>query len=263
MIGIGLLAGLGFYVSRPKPQAVPPAETVAEGVSSATSNEAQAVKPIAARRDQPPPLREPHRVAKPSEVAASGSIPAIDASVLTHLVDVLVSPQASHQQKQEAWKQLRDAGKLDLAIADLEKRVASDPHVAEYPAALGNAYLQKCGLIKDVREQGILAMQADKLFDTALSLDPLNWDARFTKAVAMSYWPPMLNKGEEVIQHFQTLIQEQETQTPQPHFAQTYAWLGDQYQKAGQSDNAKAVWQRGAALFPADERLRTKLNPKP
>ena len=125
------------------------------------------------------------------------------------------------------------------------------------------AYLQKCGTIQDVREQGILAMQADKMFDTALSLDPSNWEARFMKAVAMSYWPPMLNKGDEVIQHFQTLIQQQETQTPQPQFAETYAWLGDQYQKAGRADDAKAVWQRGAALFPADEKLRTKLASAP
>jgi cytochrome c-type biogenesis protein CcmH/NrfG len=114
-----------------------------------------------------------------------------------------------------------------------------------------------------VREQGILAMQADKLFDSALSLDSSNWEARFIKAVAMSYWPPMLNKGDEVIQHFQTLIQQQETQAQQPHFAETYAWLGDQYQKAGRADDARAVWQRGAVLFPADEKLRTKLASTP
>ena len=156
-----------------------------------------------------------------------------------------------------------EAGKLDQAIAELEKRTASDTNNADCPAALGHAYLLKCGTIQDVREQGILAMQADKLFDTALSLDPSNWDARFIKAVAMSYWPPNLNKGEEVIQHFQTLIQQQETQTPQPQFADTYAWLGDQYQKAGRADDAKATWQRGATLFPADEKLRTKLASKP
>ena len=156
-----------------------------------------------------------------------------------------------------------EAGKLDQAIAELEQRTANDPRSAENPAALGHAYLQKCGTIQDVREQGILAMQADKMFDTALGLDASNWDARFMKAMAMSYWPPMLNKGDEVIQHFQTLIQQQETQTPQPQFAETYAWLGDQYQKAGRADDAKATWQRGATLFPADEKLRTKLASAP
>jgi tetratricopeptide (TPR) repeat protein len=174
-------------------------------------------------------------------------------------IDTIVSPQSSHQQRRDVWKQLREAGKLDQAIGDLEQRVATDPRSAECAAALGQAYLQKCGTIKDVREQGILAMQADKVFDTALSLDTANWEARFTKAIAMSYWPPTLNKGDEVIQHFQTLIEQQEAQTPQPEFADTYSWLGDQYQKAGRADDARAVWQRGAAMFPADEKLRNKL----
>jgi tetratricopeptide (TPR) repeat protein len=178
---------------------------------------------------------------------------------VSQAVELLASKQATYQQKREVWQQLRDAGKLDSAIAELEQRVAANPQSAEYPATLGQAYLKKCATIQDLREQGILAMQADKVFETALTLDPDNWEARFTKAVAMSYWPPMLNKGDEVIQNFQTLIQQQELQPPQPQFADTYAWLGDQYQKVGRSDDARAVWERGAALFPADEKLRIKL----
>jgi tetratricopeptide (TPR) repeat protein len=179
--------------------------------------------------------------------------------MVARIVDGLVSPQSTYQQKRDAWNQLHESGKLDQAISDLEQRVANDPRVADYPAALGQAYLKKCGTIQDMREQGILAMQADKLFDTALSLDPSNWEARFTKAVAMSYWPPMLNKSQEVMQNFQTLIEQQEAQAPQPQFADTYAWLGEQYQKAGRADDARTVWQRGASLFPSDEKLRSKL----
>ena len=185
--------------------------------------------------------------------------PDLDAAFLNQAVDLLVSTQATRQQKRDTWKQLRESGKLDQVITALEQRTTNDPRTAEYPAALGQAYLQKCGTIKDVREQGILAMQADKLFDTALTLDSSNWEARFTKAVGMSYWPPVLNKGDEVVQNLETLIQQQETQAPQPHFAETYAWLGDQYQKSGRTDDARAVWQRGATLFPADEKLREKL----
>jgi tetratricopeptide (TPR) repeat protein len=194
-----------------------------------------------------------------SNTTTSSVNPVLEASLMTRTVDTLVSPQASHDQKQDAWKYLGDAGKIDQAITELEKRTSSDPSNAVCAAVLGHAYLHKCGNIKDVREQGILAMQADKMFDTALSLDPSNWEARFIKAVAMSYWPPMLNKGDEVIQHFTTLIEQQEAQAPQPHFAETYAWLGDQYQKAGRAEDAKAVWQRGAMLFPTNEKLRTKL----
>ena len=265
VIGVGVLVvGLGWYVNRPTARAVPAEAPVAETAPAPAGGAPQPVEPVAAPLEAPaPPAEQPSVATVISRPVAASVNPALDASFLTRTVDVLVSPQASYQQKTEAWKQLREAGKLDQAIADLEQRTTNDLRSAEYPAALGHAYLQKCGTIQDVREQGILAMQADKMFDTALNLDSSNWEARFMKTVAMSYWPPMLNKGEEVMQHFQTLIQQQETQTPQPQFADSYAWLGDQYLKAGRAEDAKAVWQRGATLFPADEKLRTKLASAP
>src|ERR1039458_7234752 len=206
VIGVGVLVvGLGWYVNRPTTRAVPPEAPVAETAPAPAGGAPQAVEPVAAPLEAPaPPAGQPSVATVISRPVAASVNPALDASSLTRTVDVLVSPQASYQQKTEAWKQLRDAGKLDQAIADLEQRTTNDLRSAEYPAALGHAYLQKCGTIQDVREQGILAMQADKMFDTALNLDSSNWEARFMKAVAMSYWPPMLNKGEEVIQHFRS-----------------------------------------------------------
>ncbi len=271
LFGASLLAvaGIGWYIKAPKAPAAPRPEA-AEPATTPANDEQQPIEPlVAAQPDQAakrlvnPALQSTSRLANPAPAPSTAVNPVLDASFLSRTLDVLVSPQTTHEQKQGAWKQLRDAGKLDQAIAELEQRTADNPRSAEYPAALGQAYLQKCGTIKDLREQGILAMQADKVFDTALSLDPVNWEARFTKAVAMSYWPPMLNKGEEVVQHFQTLIQQQEAQAPQPQFAATYAWLGDQYQKSGRNDDARAVWQRGAALFPADDKLRSKLSSTP
>jgi hypothetical protein len=261
VIGVGVVVvGLGWQLNRPTTRAVSPTESVGETAPAPASDVPQVGKAVPAEPEQPAqPAGIPRAVKPTASTAATPANSVLEAAALSRTVDVLVSPQATYGQKQEAWKQLREAGKLDQVITELEQRTANDPRSADNPAALGHAYLQKCGTIQDVREQGILAMQADKQFDTALSLDPSNWEGRFMKAVAMSYWPPMLNKGEEVIQHFQTLIQQQEAQTPQPHFADTYAWLGDQYQKAGRGDDAKAAWQRGAALFPADEKLRTKL----
>ncbi len=268
VVAVTVLAGIGLYLNRPKAPPVSAPEPAAETPVAATTEEPQPAESATTSQPTPPVPVQPARTTGITSVAAStspsvasGPNPVLDASLLSRTVDVLVSPQATYLQKRDAWGQLRDSGKLDQAIADLEQRMTNEPRAAEIPASLGQAYLQKCSVIKDVREQGILAMQADKVFDTALNLDPSNWEARFTKAVALSYWPPMLNKGEEVIQHFQTLIQQQEAQTPQPQFAETYAWLGDQYQKTGRADDARAVWQRGASLFPADEKLRTKLAP--
>ncbi len=266
LLGVSVLAGLVVYIHAraPQPGATTPSAADA-GAAPAIIDESPATQARSSNQEvSAPPPQLPSGTSPATASAlpvAAAPNPALDASLVSRTVDTLVSSQAGYLQKRELWKQLRDSGRLDQAIADLEQRTTTQPRVAEFPAALGQAYLQKCATITDVREQGILAMQADKVFDTALSLDPSNWEARFTKAVALSYWPPMLNKGDEVIQHFQTLIQQQEAQTPQPQFAETYAWLGDQYQKTGRTEDARAVWQRGAALFPSDEKLRGKLAP--
>jgi len=202
-------------------------------------------------------LTEPPPTTTTVTAPASGQQPS--QPLVRQAVDTLVSPQSTFAQRQAALEELRKSGKLDLAISELEKRVAEDPRSAECPAALGRAYLQKCGTIQDVREQGILAMKADQAFDAALNLDANNWEARFTKAVAMSYWPTQMNRGLEVMQHFVTLIEQQEVQSPQPQYAQTYVWLGKEYEKYGHAAEAREIWQRGAALYPNDQELRSKL----
>jgi hypothetical protein len=256
VLGGGLLVGMGFWVARRPAVPAPVAESAGAAVAATDpGSPAPAVVVAAPARlpDRPKPaLPEP----KPAAAPRPGSL---DNATLVQMVDWLVSPRAPHEQKEAAWKRLRETGQLDQAISELEQRMASEARPAEYAAALGQGYLKKCAVLQDVREQGILAMQADKLFDAALNLDPANWEARFTKAVALSYWPASMNKGDEVIQHFRTLIQQQEAEAAQPHFAESYLWLGDQYQKAGQGDYAQTVWQRGAAWFPAHDGLKNRL----
>jgi hypothetical protein len=261
VIGISALAGFGAYWRQTRQ---------ASATSTETATETPAQTATVPDNPQPtengaPPVAQTElsavTVERPrgANVAGGEAEPALDGVNVNRTVDLLVSPLVTVGQKRETWHQLRQSGQLERVITELEQRLAQDPRAAAYPAELGQAYLQKCATLDDMREKGILAMQADKLFETALNLDPGNWEARFTKAMAMSYWPPILNKGEEVIQQFQTLIQQQEAEAPQPHFADTYAWLGDQYQKTGRGDDARAVWQRGAALFPEDSNLRKKL----
>jgi hypothetical protein len=197
----------------------------------------------------------PTGVAVPAPPAAKPS----SAASFSQPLQILVAPQSSYAQKQAAWKELRDSHQLEKAIADLEHAAAADPSVAEYSATLGQAYVQKIRTLTDYREQAMLAMKADQSFDQALSLDSSNWDARYWKALSLSYWPADLNKSPEVIDNLVTLVEQQESRAPQPHFAQAYVLLGDQYVKAGYADDAKATWQRGASKFPGNDALREKL----
>jgi tetratricopeptide (TPR) repeat protein len=194
-----------------------------------------------------------------NQASGKPSPSSVEGIAFTAAIDTMVSPHSTYAERQAALKQLQDSGRLADAAAELEQRMANDPKNALYPMALGETYLRMCAGSTDVRQQAVWAMTADVDFETALNLDPSNWDARYTKAVAMSYWPANLNKGDEVIQQFNTLITQQEQQTPQPEYAQTYEWLGKQYQKAGQADAAQQIWQRGAALYPNNPSLQSLL----
>jgi len=186
--------------------------------------------------------------------------------VSNRAIDNLVSSRSSYQERQATWKQLQDAGGLDQTIAALKAGMASHPNNAAYPAELGVAYINKLMTAKmsgNYNDIAILGMQADQSFDAALKLDPSNWEAQYYKAASMAYWPAEMNKGPEVIQRLSSLIDQQEAMPPQLQFAQIYVLLGEQYQKAGQSDSAIQTWRRGAAKFPGDPTLQKKINSPP
>lgn len=51
-------------------------------------------------------------------------------------IETSVSSQRNFDQKEAAWKQIIDAGQLDQAISELEKRAAYNPRRAEYATTL-------------------------------------------------------------------------------------------------------------------------------
>jgi len=262
-VSVGVIGGAMLYLNRQKTTPVSPAEPMAEAVPSRTMEDPPSVKAVAMQQSEPrvsataadsnqTPLLSPVlNEAKPG--TSTNSTPT---TAFRQAIDILVSPQTSFQQRQAAWKQLRDAGELDQALATLKQGATSNPASAEYPTALGEAYVYKLQTMRDFHEVSILALQADQSFNTALSLDPANWEARFFKAASLSHWPMEMNKGPEVIQQLSNLIDQQEAMPPQPQFAQTYVLLGDQYKKTGQSDYAVQTWRLGLAKFPGDSTLQ-------
>lgn len=253
-----IVAGAAYLATRQGQQTKDTPVTVIE---DAVPTETQATEPRVSReaaKEKPLSVQQPVSAgeSQPAPVKAKAPQPA----VFEQALNTLVAPQASYQEKQAAWGQLRSAGKLDQVISELEQRIAASPSVPENHAAMGQACLQKAGTIQDVREQGILGMKADQSFDAALNIDPQNWDARFWKATAMSYWPPQLGKGKEVIENCLELMKQQEVRPPEPQFAQTYVLLGDEYKKQGHQEYATQVWNRGLGLFPSNEALTQRVS---
>jgi tetratricopeptide (TPR) repeat protein len=261
--------GAIFYCNRPASSPAP-----AKSVVESTPARAAADAPVATAMVADPKPAKPQNL---DDSSPDSGVPAVpnemkpavtsNSTPFSRAMDVLVSAQSSFQEKQAAWKQLWAAGELDQAIADLKQRLADNPNDPEIPAALGEADIYKLRALRDqngdYNEISLLAIQADQNFNTALKLDPANWEAQFFKATSLSHWPPEMNKGPEVIQRLSSLIDQQEAMPPQPQFAQTYILLGEQYQQAGQPDYAVQTWKLGAARFPGDATLQKKISGTP
>jgi len=266
VVSVGMIGGATLYLNRQKTAPVSLEEPMAEATSTRTPEDTRSGKAVVVQQTEPQvsgaaadSIQTPLASPVLNEVKPDNATNSTPPTAFRQAIDILVSPQTSFQQRQAAWKQLRDAGELDQALATLKQRAADNPSSAEYPTALGEAYVYKLQTIRDFHEVSILALQADQSFNTALGIEPTNWEAKFFKAAALSRWPPEMNKGPEVIQQFSNLIDQQEAMPPQPQFAQTYLLLGDQYRKTGQHDYAVQTWRLGLAKFPGDSALQGRI----
>ena len=261
-----VIGGATLYLNRQKAASVSAPEPMTEAVPTQTPQDTRSVETVAPQQPDPQvstpvanSIQAPPVTTVLNEVKPDNSTNSTPPTAFRQVIDILVSPQTSFQQRQGAWKQLRDAGELDQALATLKQDATNNPTSAEYPTALGEAYVYKLQTIRDFHEVSILALLADQSFNKALGLDPANWEAQFFKAAALSRWPQEMNKGPEVVQQFSNLIDQQEAMPQQPQFAQTYVLLGDQYKKTGQRHYAVQTWRLGLAKFPGDSTLQGRI----
>ncbi len=173
------------------------------------------------------------------------------------LLDRLFDAATPRRDRPTLWQKVREAGLIDVAVQRMEERAREYPSSAEVQNELGAAYIQRLSTAGDL-EKGTWAMKADGAFDKALELQPDHWEARFQKAVALSFWPPITGKQTEAVKHFEILLGQQEAAQQQPHHAQTYLFLGNLYQQQGNREKAVETWKRGAAIHPQDKDLQNR-----
>jgi len=258
---VAAIAGAFIYLNQQKAPPVPaPARETAPGQVETTPQEIvsiskpEPVTPVATTTPTPATAAVP-----PSAVA--DSTPNESTNSIRKTVDALL---AARREKAAMLDQLSKQGQLEAVIAELQQRAAANPKDAKIPTTLGEAQLY---LVRTLHESnadpdqvGILAMQADQSFNTALKIDPQNWEAQFVKASTMYYWPPNDARDNDAVQRLSHLIDQQETMTQHPEFVQTYLALGKQYQKMGKSAEAIATWQLGLQKFPGDPALVKSLS---
>lgn len=153
------------------------------------------------------------------------------------------------------WKQAFAAGRMDEVVKQFEALAQASPTDTKVQMDLANAYLAYLQLDQSKWQ---LSMKADGVFDKVLALDERHWEARFSKAMSYTFWPDFLGKKKEAIQHFETLVQQQETMPVDGSQAQTYLYLGNLLE-ARDPAKAREMWQRGARRHPDNAELQKKL----
>jgi tetratricopeptide (TPR) repeat protein len=164
---------------------------------------------------------------------------------------------AGYNEIEKLWGELRAAGVMDEVVAEFERYAELHPDDPEAQVMLGNAYIQRLQSASG-SEAGAWAIKADGAYTAALELDDHNWEARFSKAVSLSFWPPIFGKQQDAIGEFETLLQQQATAVPEPGHANTYVYLGNLYQQQGNLEKARRIWADGLAAFPNDPTLLAK-----
>ncbi len=171
----------------------------------------------------------------------------------------LLAGELSDVEEQALWKRLGEQGLADEVLALFEQAVDEDPTNPDKRSDLGLAYLNRIQEVGNGPAAGVYATKADQAFDAALEYAPDHWDARFNKAVALSFWPPVFGKQSAAIEQFEHLVQQQSGLAPQGSHATTHLLLGNMYQQIGDAQAALEAWQLGASLFPDDAALAEQL----
>jgi tetratricopeptide (TPR) repeat protein len=177
------------------------------------------------------------------------------AAALSRLDD----PTLNELELQALWREYSAAGLTADLIAAFEARAEAAPNDPDAQVAAAGAYLAKIFEVGNSPEAGVWATKADQAFNRALAVDDHHWEARFEKAVSLSFWPPVFGKQGEAIRQFEILAKQQEGQPAEPRHAQTHLLLGNMYRQIGEEERARAAWQHGLELYPGNEALLGQL----
>jgi tetratricopeptide (TPR) repeat protein len=208
------------------------------------------------RRNRPDLLVE-NDSASPAEPEAFAGTRLEQAAQWLTLLD---DPGQSDEEWNAIWQKIDEAGLMKEALAILEDNVEKDPGNPETHLALAGGYFGMSVNTANDMEKGIWAVKADKTLDRALELDPMHWEARFTKAISLSLYPPVMGKQGEAMKHFEILLDQQKKLPPRASHARTYLYLGNLHMQMGNHEKAGRIWKEGLNLFPGNAELIAQLN---
>ena len=200
----------------------------------------------------------------PAESLAAGAPAADEAQLSTEdrVAEALARLEAGgldDLEWQALWREFAEEGLSDELVAVFEARAAAAPNDPDAQVAVAGAYLSKILEVGSSPEAGLWATKADQALDRALVIDDHHWDARFTKAMSLSFWPPVFGKQGEAIRQFEILVDQQADLPRDERYAQTHLLLGNMYRQIGEEEQSLAAWRHGLELYPDHLELQGQL----
>ncbi|MCR9247649.1 MAG: hypothetical protein NXI31_21700 [bacterium] len=176
----------------------------------------------------------------------------------TDWYDELRTLQASGESTAELWAQLEACDRLDEVLDVYRTAVEQAPQstAAHYELACA---AHAAAMSRPNHEQGRWWRESDSAYGDVLELDPQHWDARYEKAVKLTFWPSSYGRMPEAIQHFETLIEQQRSLPVEGRHSQVYFQLGNLHAQRGDLKEARSVWQQGLQRHPTASRLQQRL----
>jgi tetratricopeptide (TPR) repeat protein len=198
-----------------------------------------------------------------TDAAAQAALAALPTGPVTENPEdwfaAMTSGNLSASDVQKLWDKAVAEGRVDDLIALFKERAELDPNNPNVQNDLGDAYIQKVQVMGSGPKAGFVATRADKAFSRALELDPNHLAARRSKAIALSFWPPIMGKQSESIQQFEVLIEKQNLVPVEPTHVQAYLLLGNMHMQMGNIAEARTTWQNGLSRFSGNESLMRQL----
>lgn len=142
----------------------------------------------------------------------------------------------------EQMKKLFEAGRFSEANEMADLLISQDPNNADLHALKGHALGRMAqGNPMDMMRYGMAAMQE---YEKALAIDPENADARFGRGVSRLMAPPGFGGNVD------GAIEDLEVACKKKPFPEAYYYLGEAYKKKGQTDKARAAYEKALKLRP-------------
>ncbi|HEV3028694.1 MAG TPA: hypothetical protein VG457_14035 [Planctomycetota bacterium] len=160
---------------------------------------------------------------------------------------------------QKLFDDARAGRSADALVRTLEALVEENPLDPAAHCLLARGCIEALITEPDFLKKGDWARRADAEFLEALRLDPASWEANYSRASALIWWPEPLGKTPEAIRGFERALELQAGSAAQPRYADTYAQLASLYTKVAMPDKAVALLAEGLRIFPGNEELKKQL----